>query len=240
VIGRLRRARIGAGALVLSAALAAPAAAATTEVGANGNILGGLSFTPAKVSVAVGDVVSWRNTDFIAPHTATEDHRLWDLGGSYGATPLNPAGFGPATTVSRPFEAGSQSYYCVVHPVQMKGRVDVPVMLGTATVPTRVRVKVRVKRRRGQRRPRYRYKRVSRNVKFVTARWAPAALAGGLVMDVERRSGAPDPWRPLATGTTAPTGRFKAGKRGTIWEVRARLRKGNAATDWSPVAQISG
>jgi hypothetical protein len=34
---------------------------------------------------------------------------------------------------------------------------------------------------------------------------------------------------------------FRAGERGTRWEVRARLRKAsdpNAATDWSPVVAI--
>jgi plastocyanin len=229
------------GVLALGLISAAPAAAATKDIGANGNIFtGGLSFTPTEVTVAVGDVVRWRNTDFLVPHTATENHKLWDLGGSYGATPLSPPGFGPGTTVSRPFEAGSQSYYCVVHPQPMKGRIDVPVTLGLTTVKALVRVKVRLKRKPGQRKARYRYKRVRRNVKLVQALWAPAPPQGGLVMDVERRAGASKAWRPFATATTTIGGVFKAGKKGTVWEVRGRLRKGDVSTGWSPVARITG
>ena len=68
----------------------------------------------------------------IVPHTATEDHGLWDLAGTYGQTPANPAGFAPGTTVERPFEAGTHHYYCRVHPQQMKGVVAVPVKLASA------------------------------------------------------------------------------------------------------------
>src|SRR5919106_230389 len=95
-------------AAVLLSATAATAGAATHEVGANGNIItGGLSFTPADVEAKVGDVVRWTNTDFLVPHTATEDHRLWDLTGTYGATPLNPPGFGPGEVREWVFEAGT-------------------------------------------------------------------------------------------------------------------------------------
>lgn len=227
------------GVVAAMAAGAAPAGAAK-EIGANGNFLtGGLSFTPATERVAVGEVVSWRNTDFLVPHTATENHKLWDLGGTYGQTPLNPPGFGPGATVSRAFEAGSQSYYCVVHPQPMQGRIDVPVTLSTTTAKVRVRVKVKLKRKRGQRKPRYRYKRVRRNVKFVVARWAPAPLTGGLVMDVQRRRNN-GPWTAYATGTTKAIGDFEAGKRKTLWDVRARLRRGSNATGWSPAVRIIG
>src|SRR2546423_14328460 len=117
----MRRAIVGT---IAGAVIAAPAsaAAATTEVGANGNVFtGGLSFTPARLTIAVGDPVRWRNTDNIVPHTATEDHGLWDLTGTYGATPANPAGFGPGETRARVFEAGTQDYFCRVHPTQMRG-----------------------------------------------------------------------------------------------------------------------
>jgi plastocyanin len=132
----------------------APAAgAATKEVGANGNVFtGGLSFTPASVRAAVGDTVRWRNTDNVVPHTATENHRLWDLGGDYGQTPANPSGFGPGETVQRRFEAGTHSYFCRVHPTQMRGRIDVAPTLAVS------RVRVRVKRRRHHRKRRHRHR----------------------------------------------------------------------------------
>src|SRR3954452_20693865 len=129
--------RRGLAGTVAVVALAAPAAAqaATTEVGANGNVFtGGLSFTPAKLTLAVGDTVRWRNTDNVVPHTATENHGLWDLGGDYGQTPANPSGFGPGETVQRRFEAGKHSYYCRVHPTQMRGRIDVAPTLAVSRV----------------------------------------------------------------------------------------------------------
>src|SRR5205823_1301278 len=86
--------------------------APTIHVDANGNAFtGGLSFTPDHVTARIGQVVEWTNTDFLVPHTATEDHGLWDLGGTYGQTPANPSGFGPGMSVSRPFEAGTEHYY---------------------------------------------------------------------------------------------------------------------------------
>jgi plastocyanin len=130
----MRRAIAG---ILAGAALAVPALAdaATTEVGANGNVFtGGLSFTPARLTLSVGDTVRWRNTDNVVPHTATEDHGLWDLTGTYGATPANPAGFGPGETRERVFEAGTQAYYCRVHPTQ------IPVRTGTRDASVRFRV----------------------------------------------------------------------------------------------------
>src|SRR5436305_11051653 len=126
------------------AAGAQPAPAVTVK--AKGNVFtGGLGFDPASVQVAVGQVVRWTNTDFLVPHTATENHGLWDLGGSYGATPANPPGFGPGQSVQRAFEAGTAHYYCRVHPTQMKGVVAVPVQL--ALEHARVAVRRRVVRR---------------------------------------------------------------------------------------------
>src|SRR3954467_11587747 len=107
----MRRALAG---IVAAVALAAPAAAhaSTTEVGANGNVFtGGLSFTPAKLTLAVGGAGRWRKTDNVVPHTATEDHGLWDLTGDYGSTPANPPGFGPGETRERVFEAGTHNYF---------------------------------------------------------------------------------------------------------------------------------
>ena len=222
-----------AGALTATLAVAAPASAAT-EIGANGNAFtGGLSFTPAEVTVAIGDTVTWRNTDSFVPHTSTEDHGLWDLSGDYGATPANPPGYAPGAVVGRVFEAGTHRYFCEVHPDDMKGTVAVPVTLVKQT--SRVR-----RRRPARRRPagRRRFKRIS----FVVATWASAPPAQDLVFDVERRIGRHTAWRPLRTGTRELNARFRAGIRGTPWDVRARLRRADsqdAATDWSPVASIT-
>src|SRR4051812_35820900 len=137
--------RRGLAGTVAVVALAAPAAAhaSTTEVGANGNVFtGGLSFTPAKLTPAGGDTLRWRNTDNVVPHTATQDHGLWDLTGDYGSTPANPPGFGPGETRERVFEAGTHSYFCRVHPTQMRGTISVAPTLAIQ------RVRVRVKRKR--------------------------------------------------------------------------------------------
>src|SRR6059058_3132731 len=120
------RLRYGGAAVLVGVLLAVPVGAAgdakpAAEVNAEGNAFtGGLKFDPAKVGVKVGQVVRWTNTDFLVPHTATEDHGLWDLGGTYGGTPANPSGFGPGESRSRVFEAGTQNYYCRVHPKQMR------------------------------------------------------------------------------------------------------------------------
>src|SRR5256714_5880459 len=96
---------------------------------------GGLRFNPPSVTVKVGQVVRWTNTDQFVPHTATEDHGLWDLAGDYGNTAVAPTGFGPGESRQRVFEAGTQHYYCKVHPTQMKGVVAVPVALAVTKGP---------------------------------------------------------------------------------------------------------
>jgi plastocyanin len=213
------------------------ASAPTASIEADGNIVtGGLYFVPRDATVAVGDTVLWSNGDILAPHTATEDHRLWDLGGSYGQTPLNPAGFGPGATVQRVFEAGTQSYYCRVHPVQMHGTIAVPVRLALAS--KRTVLKRRVKTKSGRTRT---VKRV-RKTYFVDATWAVAAPATGQAFDVEVRRGT-GAWKALLTGTTQTGTRISAGSaRRTVTAVRARLRKAdnaNVATGWSPDAAVT-
>lgn len=111
-----------------SGGASAPPVAA--EVKADGNPLTNasrLGFFPQKVRVKVGEEVRWTNADSAAPHTATEDHGLWNLSGDYG--PPGSMGFGPGESVKRAFEAGSHSYFCEVHPDTMRGVVDVPVTL---------------------------------------------------------------------------------------------------------------
>src|SRR3954468_9291174 len=224
----MRRALAG-GIAAVALAAAAPANASTTEVGANGNVFtGGLSFTPATVTIAVGDTVRWRNTDNVVPHTATEDHELWDLTGDYGATPANPPGFGPGETRQRVFEAGTHTYFCRVHPTQMRGTIAVPPKLAIQ------RVRVRVKRKRHRRRR-------TKLITYVVATWAGGTPGPGLAFDVQRaRYGGG--WVELATGTRAPSTRFRIA-RGSTWVVRARLRRAAdrfKGTDWSPAAGING
>jgi plastocyanin len=198
-------------------------AAALVDIGAYGNVVDSqdLSFRPAQVTVAVGDVVRWTNHDALVPHTATEDHRLFDLGGDYGATGVTPPGFAPGASVQRTFEAGTFHYYCRVHPTQMHGVVAVAVSLtlGKRLVGTR-----------HHHRTRY----------TVNVRWDVGKPPAGEVFDVERArsGGAAVMW---LTGSAVGDSSFSA-PRGTVWHVRARLRRSadpSAATDWSPDAVIT-
>jgi plastocyanin len=187
------------------------------HVNAEGNAFtGGLQFAPKNVTVPVGASVQWTNTDAIVPHTATEDHGLWDLSGTYGS-PGPYQGFGPGESRQRVFEAGTHHYYCRVHPQQMHGVVAVPVTLAAV-------------HRRDRRHRRY---------SLVTATWAVQPPANDEVFDVERKRGAAE-WQTFQSGTTAGVAGFRS-RRGVVWTVRARLRKAadaKATTDWSPDAQI--
>jgi plastocyanin len=210
------------------------------QVAAAGNPFtpGSLKFDPASVTVRVGEVVRWTNTDNAVPHTASEVNGLWDLTGTYGGTPANPPGFGPGESVQRAFEAGTQHYICRVHP-SMTGVVAVPVTLAVERRRVARRVRVRV-RRGGRVRTRFRYRRRYVTAFYVRVVWAPAAPAAGQVFDVElRRGGA---FTRVADGTRASSGRFAAGRAGTQVAVRARLRSSassSRATDWSPVATVT-
>jgi plastocyanin len=243
VLGRVA-AVVAAGALCALAPASAGGADNAVEVNANGNVFydqASLGFTPQSVTASVGQIVRWKNTDPIVPHTATEDHGLWDLGGTYGQTPANPSGFAPGTTVERPFEAGIHHYYCRVHPQQMKGTVSVPVDLTTRSVVHTKQVTKRVKiRRRG----RTRFRRVRVTVRtttvYVVAIWSRGSPADGEAFDVQR-SLANGSWQDFATATRAARGEFLYGTPGRTWQVRARLRSAadaNKATDWSPPASV--
>ena len=74
----------------------------------------GFAFQPADLMIAVGDRVTWINTD-IAPHTATElEEHLWDT----GELGQNDTG---SVTFHQP---GPNPYFCVFHP-NMRGVVRV-------------------------------------------------------------------------------------------------------------------
>ena len=75
--------------------------------------MGDLFFSPASVSIAVGDTVTWHNTGQ-APHNATADD------GSFKTPDLNN-GQSASHTFS---QAGTFSYICTIHP-NMKGTIRV-------------------------------------------------------------------------------------------------------------------
>src|SRR4051812_2663877 len=75
--------------------------------------MGDFFFSPASVTVAVGDTVTWHNSGQ-APHTATANDGSFDTG------TINAGGSGSHTFSS----AGTFSYICTIHP-NMKGTVRV-------------------------------------------------------------------------------------------------------------------
>jgi plastocyanin len=75
--------------------------------------MGDFFFSPASVTVAVGDTVTWHNTGQ-APHTATANDGSFDTG------TINAGGSGSHTFSS----AGTFAYICTIHP-NMKGTVRV-------------------------------------------------------------------------------------------------------------------
>jgi plastocyanin len=71
-------------------------------------------YSPARVSIAVGDIVSWTNNGQ-AQHSATADDGSFDTGV-----------FGPDASRSHTFtRAGTFSYYCTVHGQAQSGTVRV-------------------------------------------------------------------------------------------------------------------
>ena len=200
--------------LATSAALVLPgtAGAATHEATANGNaFIGGLSFEPRELKVAVGDTVRWTNTDAFVPHTVTEKHELFDLAGTYGGTPANPPGFAPGSSVERIFSAGSFDYFCRVHEE----------MLGVVEAPAGARVKGKGKRRK------------------VVAKWGGEKLPQGQVFDVQRSvNGAR--FKKVEDGTRELRGKYEA-KRGDEVAFRARVRlesDPSRASGYSPATEV--
>ena len=86
-------------AVLLSAAIAVPAHAATIQI-----TMQDLVVTPAEVSARVGDTIEWINKDVLV-HTATARNGDFDV-----TTP-------PKKTVTSTLKkAGSIEYYCRFHP----------------------------------------------------------------------------------------------------------------------------
>jgi plastocyanin len=99
---------------VPAAAVASAASSRKAKKSASASVtMGDFFFSPASVTVAIGDTVTWRNTGK-APHNATADD------GSFRTPDLNQG-----QSASHTFDsAGTFSYICTIHP-NMKGTVRV-------------------------------------------------------------------------------------------------------------------
>ena len=93
---------------VASAGSAAEAAAAHVSI-AN------FAFSPASLTVHVGDTVTWSNNDSVS-HTTTSDTGIWDSG------PLRPGASFSFTFTS----AGTFGYHCMIHPFMVGAVVVQP------------------------------------------------------------------------------------------------------------------
>ena len=107
--------RVAVGTALMLAALAAPPAAAQKGPKRKPAVhtvkIEGMKFTPAKLSIAAGDSVTWVNTDIVA-HTATSG------GFDSGTIP-------PDRKWTRTFaKGGAFDYVCDFHPT-MKGTLSV-------------------------------------------------------------------------------------------------------------------
>ncbi len=88
--------------------------AANIPAGGNNIEISGFSFSPATLTVHIGDTVTWVNKD-LAPHTIVSD----------SGSELNSPSFGKEGTYSHTFNTtGTFSYHCSIHP-SMKGAIIV-------------------------------------------------------------------------------------------------------------------
>ena len=90
----------------LAVSSAGAAAAETISV-----MIKGLKFTPAEITVHVGDTIVWTNQDFVA-HTATARDKAWDV--------MVPAGKSGSLKIET---ASDAEYFCRFHPM-MKGKIS--------------------------------------------------------------------------------------------------------------------
>jgi len=86
--------------------------------------ISGSSFSPANVTVTVGDTVTWTNSDQLS-HTATADAGAFDTGA------LGNGQSGSATFAT----AGSFPYHCSIHP-DMTGTITVAAAAEPTAGPT--------------------------------------------------------------------------------------------------------
>jgi plastocyanin len=107
-----------AGVVLAAGLIAAPVLAANRSV-----TIAGFAFSPATVTVSVGDRVTWRNDDDTT-HTATS-------GSAWSTGDIAP-GSSKSITFTR---AGTYDYICAIHPT-MTGRVVVRAASAGAPPPT--------------------------------------------------------------------------------------------------------
>lgn len=102
-------------AAVLAPFTAAPATAAPVRAAGASVSVANMAFSPAAVTVGLGERVTWTFPDATA-HTSTSDQGFWDSGTKSGGA-----------TYSRAFSsAGTFAYHCTIH-TMMRGKVAVPV-----------------------------------------------------------------------------------------------------------------
>jgi plastocyanin len=85
-------------------------------------VIQNIAFTPAKVTVRVGDIIEWINKDVVA-HTATASH-------SEFRTIIQPGQTSRLTMK----QAGTFSYFCEYHPNMKAGVVVAPRKKKTASL----------------------------------------------------------------------------------------------------------
>lgn len=90
-------------------AVAAPCAAGGEVIKVS---ISDMTFSPAEVTVRVGDTVEWNNSDFV-DHTATAKNSDWEV--------ALPAGKSGGVELKHP---GDVAYYCRFHP-NMTGIIHV-------------------------------------------------------------------------------------------------------------------
>lgn len=101
-----RRGRVTGGAAVISGAALALTLVAPIALAADRTVdIVGFSFSPASVTVSVGDTVTWTNAD-AQGHTATADGGAFDT----GTIARNESQAVTLTT------AGTFAYHCTIHP----------------------------------------------------------------------------------------------------------------------------
>ena len=86
-------------------------------------VIESFAFSPASVTVKVGDEVEWTNND-VVPHTATALDKSWDTG------QMNKG----ESRIVVAAAVGTIEYFCIFHP-HMKGEIVSAAALGHADVP---------------------------------------------------------------------------------------------------------
>jgi plastocyanin len=80
-------------------------ASSSVTIPRGAEVLGNRAFNPSEVNVAVGDTVTWVNTDTVS-HTSTSNAAGWDSG---SIAPGRQFSFAFTT-------AGTFPYHCAIHP----------------------------------------------------------------------------------------------------------------------------